>query len=1033
MPPPPSNHSHPTPPASFASKVDAEEHSRAQLEAQETPAILANRSASQDFVNNQRRDTVSLSTADTARRILNSLYTTDVFSFTDTSLIEWFRKDKFAAREATRTDAPFFSTPSLAALMFKDKPTFKREVEDLQTRILSAEGPLLEEALITLTERIVEHFKPSVPTTVKLAVYLVTNADEITDESLIGLDSGATKVGLVTSFIENYYQVEDDGLDEFGAEECVKGKTVERPGLDGSFADLPGYLRLRAERPVFTTEATAAAYDNTWAEFWRMLKSVLCFDSKFTPDIDLAQRQRIINGKPDHPLRQQFTESGLEPARIWLGRLRRADDAGMDFERRAGFDCGLTLDDMGQISVGTDAIHEAMKPAFDLVLMRMGAETVTVPRVNHAGTMEADRQLPKLTWPAWKEAFAEAYKLYKAQLNKPSFPITTSTPITSKLTREKTTRADEGDQSKPRACKWCKSTEHHTCDCPSEGRRTAGVCRAYQRGKCRQGARHCKYLHIRDPSDGQISNSETNLTQEPTKSSKNSQLTPSGTQYQSQSQGQNPHNSATQSMDDFTKPCDRTCVVPGCGKTFHLPLEGDFGVKWYAEKGMFLPKRCEDCIKAGKRVTRTSSGPGQTGLGPQAHMCSSEDPEAVDTLLCSDTGARPEQGSTQANTLTWCIECGAQTMVVPFQCGSARCGDCLLLDSVNETASHTPIEIIPPPTGPCSLMIELSEATSTYASNAASVTESNQEPTLTACKECGEVGDLCSHWRCIACCEMAGCSCMGNGLSDDSDDSVTGTQGEERSDDDTDDTDSSLNEVPVSDVIGIHEVHSALLEQWRGLEVHPQAFVAARELVYRFFVEGCSDSHDSLQWDGSFIIPTGELVSRLFKLICRSPLTQGMASHQLELAYGLGEALSELTLGFSSCDTTTDDSSEEYPWAVSSKPESPSAFFTRITSEVAVASNVSLTQTSIDIGPPEEDTTLDRPRRKAEVPDRFIPSPTGFRQESLSDDEYFAAVVDNDLTDAVIQSDGSDDSDRSSSMESLIGMFEGALGESNFH
>ena len=188
MPPPSSNRSHPTPPASFASKVDAEELSRAQPGAQETPVILANRSASQDFVNKQRRDTVSLSTADTARRILNSLYTTDVFPFTDASLIEWFRKDKFIEREATRTDAPFFSIPSLAALMFKDKPVFKKEVEDLQTRILTAEGPLLEEALITLTERIVEHFKPSVPTTVKLVVYLMTNADEITDESLIGLD-----------------------------------------------------------------------------------------------------------------------------------------------------------------------------------------------------------------------------------------------------------------------------------------------------------------------------------------------------------------------------------------------------------------------------------------------------------------------------------------------------------------------------------------------------------------------------------------------------------------------------------------------------------------------------------------------------------------------------------------------------------------------------------------------------------------------------------------------------------------------------
>ena len=205
----------PTPPASFASKVDAEAPPRAQAEAQEGPRLLTNRSGAQDFVSKQRRETMSLSTADTARRILNSLYTTDVFTYTDTSLIEWFRKDKFLANEATRTDAPFFSIPSLAALMLKDKPVFKKEIEDLQGKILTVKGPYLQEALVTLTERIVEHYKPSVPTTVKLAIYLVTNSEEVTDESLIGLDSGASKVGLITSFIENYYQVEDDELADF--------------------------------------------------------------------------------------------------------------------------------------------------------------------------------------------------------------------------------------------------------------------------------------------------------------------------------------------------------------------------------------------------------------------------------------------------------------------------------------------------------------------------------------------------------------------------------------------------------------------------------------------------------------------------------------------------------------------------------------------------------------------------------------------------------------------------------------------------
>lgn len=92
--------------------------------------------------------------------------------------------------------------------------------------------------------------------------------------------------------------------------------------------------------------------------------------------------------------------------------MKRADDAGKDFEQRTGFDCGLTLDDMGQISVATDAMHDAMRPAFDLELMRLGANTITVPRVNHARAVETDRQLPKITWQAWKAAFNAAYKLY---------------------------------------------------------------------------------------------------------------------------------------------------------------------------------------------------------------------------------------------------------------------------------------------------------------------------------------------------------------------------------------------------------------------------------------------------------------------------------------------------------------------------------------------------------------------------------------------------------------------------------------------
>ena len=86
-PPPTSRNPPPTPPASFASMVDAKEHLRTQNPPQNQLEILSNRSGSHDFVNKQRRETILLSTVDTSGRTLNSLYTTDVFTYTDSTLI----------------------------------------------------------------------------------------------------------------------------------------------------------------------------------------------------------------------------------------------------------------------------------------------------------------------------------------------------------------------------------------------------------------------------------------------------------------------------------------------------------------------------------------------------------------------------------------------------------------------------------------------------------------------------------------------------------------------------------------------------------------------------------------------------------------------------------------------------------------------------------------------------------------------------------------------------------------------------------
>jgi hypothetical protein len=92
--------------------------------------------------------------------------------------------------------------------------------------------------------------------------------------------------------------------------------------------------------------------------------------------------------------------------------------------------------------------------------------------------------------------------------------------------------------------------------------------------------------------------------------------------------------SAPECTDDFTKPADRICNVPDCGKSFHLSLEGEYGVKWYGEKGMFLPRRCDDCIKAGKTKGQSNSQrPYNSNGGSQTQMCDMHDLEAVDTML----------------------------------------------------------------------------------------------------------------------------------------------------------------------------------------------------------------------------------------------------------------------------------------------------------------------------------------------------------------------------------------------------------------
>ena len=167
---------------------------------------------------------------------------------------------------------------------------------------------------------------------------------------------------------------------------------------------------------------------------------------------------------------------------------------------------------------------------------------------------------------------------------------------------------------------------------------TAGVCQAHQKGKCRQGAAHCKYLHIKDSNGLTGQGPEANLTANGPQP--DSRLTNTAQKSQNQNGQLGPGStgkSAPECADDFTKPADRIYNVPDCGKPFHLSLDGEYGVKWYGEKGMFLPRRCAVCIKAGKTKDQPNGQrPYNNNGGSQTQMCDMidmHDLEAVDTMI----------------------------------------------------------------------------------------------------------------------------------------------------------------------------------------------------------------------------------------------------------------------------------------------------------------------------------------------------------------------------------------------------------------
>ena len=382
------------------------------------------------FLQAQRLEASTSTVSETTMRLIESIYSTDVFEYTDTNLLTWFRKHTLVADG----EVPFFSTVTLAKLMLKENAELNSYISTFKAKINHLTGIHRMSALVALTETIFTHYQPSSPTIIKLSIHFLTNTEGLSDDAFNGLDSTASILSLTTDFITNYYQVEDHNLRKFDAEEIIAGKLISRPSLHGSFNTQPGYLRLCADRTVFTNADEITKYFDTWSNLWRMLKTCLCAGVQFVPDVDLAIRRRIINGSKTHPLRQQFTVHGPEPARLWLGRYHKADEAGLVFQNQAGFDCGLSFDDVGHISIGMDAIHDCLLDLFGLILMQQNIGTVKVPRVlPELRIFEPNRRLPDCTWPQFITVFTQAEHLFENSLTKKTWPVTRPLAIKSNL------------------------------------------------------------------------------------------------------------------------------------------------------------------------------------------------------------------------------------------------------------------------------------------------------------------------------------------------------------------------------------------------------------------------------------------------------------------------------------------------------------------------------------------------------------------------------------------------------------------------
>ena len=172
-----------------------------------------------------------MSISEQTNQLVNSLFTTDCYEWTDHNLVSWFRKNK----SISNGDAPFFNTAALSKLMLKENSDLKQTVATFQKTFSGFDDLRRHTSLIALTEAVFHHYQPSAPTIIKLCIFWLVETGTQSDDCFNGLDSSASILSLVTAFIENYYQVPTHRLSIFETSEVRSGTYKTRAPLNGEY------------------------------------------------------------------------------------------------------------------------------------------------------------------------------------------------------------------------------------------------------------------------------------------------------------------------------------------------------------------------------------------------------------------------------------------------------------------------------------------------------------------------------------------------------------------------------------------------------------------------------------------------------------------------------------------------------------------------------------------------------------------------------------------------------------------------------